>query len=213
MAWNDFWLVFIENVKDTTWLEAVAALLGIASVWYARRENILVYPTGIISVLIYVYICFFARLYADAGINFFYFLMSVYGWYNWTRLNPESEVLTISVNNPRQQWSGIALTAGSYWVIIGLIWIFNREDTVYMQSWVPWVDAFTTSVFLVGMLLMARKKVENWIYWIIGDVISIPMYFVKGLVFTSFQYLVFLILAILGFIEWRRRYLNRMSDQ
>ncbi|HAH59280.1 MAG TPA: hypothetical protein DCL86_14135, partial [Bacteroidales bacterium] len=105
------------------------------------------------------------------------------------------------------------LTAGSYWVIIGLIWIFNREDTVYMQSWVPWVDAFTTSVFLVGMLLMARKKVENWIYWIIGDVISIPMYFVKGLVFTSFQYLVFLILAILGFIEWRRRYLNRMSDQ
>ncbi|HAH59281.1 MAG TPA: nicotinamide mononucleotide transporter, partial [Bacteroidales bacterium] len=108
MAWNDFWLVFIENVKDTTWLEAVAALLGIASVWYARRENILVYPTGIISVLIYVYICFFARLYADAGINFFYFLMSVYGWYNWTRLNPESEVLTISVNNPRQQWSGIA---------------------------------------------------------------------------------------------------------
>lgn len=213
MAWNDFWLVFIENVKDTTWLEAVAALLGIASVWYARRENILVYPTGIISVLIYVYICFFARLYADAGINFFYFLMSVYGWYNWTRLNPESEVLTISVNNPRQQWSGIALTAGSYWVIIGLIWIFNREDTVYMQSWVPWVDAFTTSVFLVGMLLMARKKVENWIYWIIGDVISIPMYFVKSLVFTSFQYLVFLILAILGFIEWRRRYLNRMSDQ
>jgi nicotinamide mononucleotide transporter len=213
MAWNDFWLVFIENVKDTTWLEAVAALLGIASVWYARRENILVYPTGIVSVLIYVYICFFARLYADAGINFFYFLMSVYGWYNWTRLNPESEVLTISVNNPRQQWSGIALTAGSYWVIIGLIWIFNREDTVYMQSWVPWVDAFTTSVFLVGMLLMARKKVENWIYWIIGDVISIPMYFVKGLVFTSFQYLVFLILAILGFIEWRRRYLNRMSDQ
>ena len=213
MAWNDFWLVFIENVKDTTWLEAVAALLGIASVWYARRENILVYPTGIISVLIYVYICFFARLYADAGINFFYFLMSVYGWYNWTRLNPESEVLTISVNNPRQQWSGIALTAGSYWVIIGLIWIFNREDTVYMQSWVPWVDAFTTSVFLVGMLLMARKKVENWIYWIIGDVISIPMYFVKGLVFTSFQYLVFLILAILGFIEWRRRYLSRMSDQ
>lgn len=212
MAWNDFWLVFIENVKDTTWLEAIAALLGIASVWYARRENILVYPTGIVSVLIYVYICYFARLYADAGINFFYFLMSVYGWYNWTRVNPGSELLAITVNNPKQQWSGIALTGVSYWVIIGLIWVFNRNDTVYMQSWVPWVDAFTTSIFLVGMLLMARKKVENWIYWIIGDVISIPMYFVKGLVFTSFQYIVFLILAILGYMEWRRRYLLKMED-
>lgn len=212
MAWNDFWLVFTENVKDTTWLEAIAALLGIASVWYARRENILVYPTGIVSVLIYVYICYFARLYADAGINFFYFLMSVYGWYNWTRVNPGSELLAITVNNPKQQWSGIALTGVSYWVIIGLIWVFNRNDTVYMQSWVPWVDAFTTSIFLVGMLLMARKKVENWIYWIIGDVISIPMYFVKGLVFTSFQYIVFLILAILGYMEWRRRYLLKMED-
>ncbi|MDY0344552.1 MAG: nicotinamide riboside transporter PnuC [Lentimicrobium sp.] len=213
MAWNDFWLVFIENVKDTTWLETVAALLGIASVWYARRENILVYPTGIVSVLIYVYICYFARLYADAGINFFYFLMSVYGWYNWTRVNPENEALPITINTSRQQWSGIALTAVSYWVIIGLIWIFNRNDTVYMQSWVPWLDAFTTSIFLVGMLLMARKKVENWVYWIIGDVISIPMYFVKGLVFTSFQYFIFLILAILGYIEWRRRYLIRMESR
>ncbi|GAB1403254.1 MAG: nicotinamide riboside transporter PnuC [Lentimicrobiaceae bacterium] len=213
MVWSDFWLVFVQNVKDTTWLEAIAAFLGIASVWYARRENILVYPTGIVSVLIYVYICYFARLYADAGINFFYFLMSVYGWYNWSRVNPDNEVLPITVNTPKQQWSGVGLAAVSYWVIIGLIWIFNRDDKVYMESWVPWVDAFTTSIFLVGMLLMARKKVENWIYWIIGDVISIPMYFVKGLVFTSFQYFIFLILAILGFIEWRRRYRLTHPDQ
>jgi nicotinamide mononucleotide transporter len=201
-----FWTTFLSNLMDTSWLEFVAVVLGIGSVWYARRENILVYPTGIISVLIYVYICFNARLYADSGINFFYFIMSVYGWYNWTHKDKNEKVLHISVNNHSQQISGIVITFVSYWIIIGLIWIFNHDDTKYMHSWVPWVDAFTTAIFLVGMLLMDRKKVENWVYWIIGDIVSMPMYFMKGLIFTSFQYLVFLILAILGLIEWRRRW-------
>ncbi len=203
---SDFWNIFLTNLLDTSWLEFIAVVLGIASVWYARRENILVYPTGIVSVIIYVFICFNARLYADAGINFFYFVMSVYGWYNWTRKDKAEEVLHISVNSRKQQWAGIVMTIVSYWMILGLIWLFNHDDIVYMQSWVPWVDSFTTAIFLVGMLLMARKKVENWTYWIIGDVVSLPMYFMKGLVFTSFQYLVFLAIAILGLIEWRRRY-------
>ncbi len=208
----DFWNTFLTNLFDTTWLEFIAVVLGIASVWYARREDILVYPTGIVSVLIYVYICFHARLYADAGINFFYFVMSVYGWYNWTRKDKASEVLHISVNTRIQQFYGMVMVIASYWLILGMIWIFNREDTVYMSSWVPWVDSFTTAIFLVGMLLMARKKVENWIYWIIGNIVSLPMYFMKGLVFTSFQYLVFLIIAILGLIEWRKRYLEQKSS-
>ncbi len=205
----DFWNIFLNNLSDTTWLEALAVVLGIASVWYARRENILVYPTGIVSVLIYVYICFFSRLYADAGINFFYFVMSVYGWYNWTHSTGKDNTLEISANNRRQQIAGIGLTIVSYWAILGLIWIFNFDDKAYMSSYVPWVDSFTTSIFLVGMLLMARKKVENWVYWIIGDVVSIPLYFTKGLVFTSFQYIVFLILAILGYIEWRKRWIEK----
>ena len=204
----DFWDIFTDNLSDTTWMEFVAVILGIASVWYARRENILVYPTGIVSVLIFVFICFNARLYADAGINLFYFGMSVYGWYNWTRPAGNSGQLAISVNSLKQQWTGIGLTVISYWAILGLIWLFNYDDTVYMQSYVPWTDSFTTSVFLVGMLLMARKKVENWTYWIIGDIVSIPLYFIKGLVFTSFQYLIFLIIAVMGLIEWRRRYRN-----
>ncbi|GAP44649.1 nicotinamide mononucleotide transporter PnuC [Lentimicrobium saccharophilum] len=204
----DFWDIFTENLYDTTWVEFVAVILGIASVWYARRENILVYPTGIVSVLIFVFICFNTRLYADAGINLFYFAMSVYGWYNWTRPAGNTGQLVISVNSIKQQWVCIGLTALSYWLILGLIWLFNYDDTVYMQSYVPWVDSFTTSIFLVGMLLMARKKVENWTYWIIGDIVSIPLYFMKGLVFTSFQYLVFLIIAVMGLIEWRRRYRN-----
>ncbi len=206
---SDFWITFLTNLQDTTWFEFVAVVLGIVSVWFARKENILVYPSGIVSVLIYVYICFNARLYADAGINFFYFVTSVYGWYNWTRKINVSEVLHISSNTRLQQFWSIAFTFVSYWLIIGLIWLFNHDDKVYMQSWVPWIDSFTTAIFLVAMVLMARKKIENWIYWIIGNIVSIPMYFMKGLVFTSFQYLVFLVLAILAFMEWR----NRLSLQ
>ncbi len=201
----EFWNTFLSNLMDTSWFEAIAVLLGIASVWYARRENILVYPTGIVSVLIYVFICFNARLYADAGINLFYFGMSVYGWYNWTRGGVNSTELLITKNNKVQQCTSVLYTFTAYWAILGLIWLFNRDDTVYMQSYVPWVDSFTTAVFLIGMLLMAKKKVENWVYWIIGDIVSIPLYFMKGLVFTSFQYTVFLVIAILGYIEWNRR--------
>ncbi len=201
-----FFEIFYQNVRETTLLEIIAVIFGLLSVWYAKKANILVYPTGIISVLIYVYICFFALLYADMGINFFYFVMSVYGWYNWTRKGPKRKVIRISWNTPTQQWVAIAATVVAYFVIFGLIWVFKRDDAAYMNSYIPYVDSFTTSIFLIGMLLMARKKVENWIYWIIGNIVSIPLYFVKGLVFTSFQYSVFLVLAIMGYVEWRRFY-------
>lgn len=203
---TEFWNLLISNLANTTWLEFIAVVLGIASVWYAQRENILVYPTGIVSVLIFVYICFKAMLYADAGINLFYFFTSVYGWYNWTRPMEGNQTLAISVNTKTQQWAGIGLTVASFWAIYGLIWIFKHDDADYMQSYIPWADSFTTAIFLVGMLLMARKKVENWTYWIIGDVVSVPLYFARGLVFASFQYVVFLVIAVMGLIEWRRKY-------
>lgn len=201
-----FFDIFYQNVLDTTWLEIIAVIFGLLSVWYAKKANILVYPTGIISVLIYVYICFYAMLYADMGINFFYFVVSVYGWYNWTRKGPSRKVIRISWNTSLQQWLYVGATVVAYFAIFGLIWIFKSDDTEYMNSYIPYVDSFTTSIFLIGMLLMAQKKVENWIYWIIGDIISIPLYFAKGLVFTSFQYAVFLLIAILGYLEWRKLY-------
>ncbi len=195
---------FMQNVLDTSPLEFIAAALGIASVWYAKKANILVFPTGIVSVLIYVYICFFAKLYADAGINLFYFGMSVYGWYNWTRKDAAAKVIPITWNSKREQITMAGLTVVGFFLILALIWLFKQDDLEYIQSYTPYVDSITTSIFLIGMLLMARKKVENWIYWIIGDIISIPLYFAKGLVFTSFQYAVFLVLAILGYYQWKR---------
>lgn len=193
----EFWNLFLENMYQSTLLEIIAVIFGLLSVWYSMKVNILVYPTGIVSVLIYIYICFFAGLYADMGINAVYFIMSVYGWYNWTRPAAAQVVLPVTFNSRRQQLLGILAAVVSFVII-------SRVLINYTDSTVPYIDAFTTAVFVVGMYFMAMKKVENWLYWIVGDIVSIPLYFYKGLVFTSFQYLVFLILAVLGYFAWRR---------
>ncbi|MDP3445297.1 MAG: nicotinamide riboside transporter PnuC [Ignavibacteria bacterium] len=197
MAAADFFNLFLQNVAQTTLIEIIAVVFGLLSVWYSMKVNILVYPTGIVSVLIYVYICFFAGLYADMGINFVYFVMSIYGWYNWSRSGIDKPKLAVSFSTTKELTIGIVATMIAF---IALSYVlFNFTD-----STVPFIDSFTTAVFIVGMWLMAVKKVENWIYWIIGDIVSVPLYFYKGLVFTSFQYLVFLIIAVVGYYAWRK---------
>lgn len=200
-----FFEIFLQNLLNTSLLEIVAVTFGMASVWFAKKENILVYPTGIVSVLIYVYICFFAKLYADMGINFFYFLMSVYGWYMWTRKDLTRKVLEIT----RSNW-----LENIFNIVAGILMFFILSYVLkkYTDSDVPYLDSLTTAIFIVAMWLMARKKIDNWTAWIAGNIISIPLYFYKGLVFTSFQYIVFLILAILGYIEWDKKLKERARE-
>ena len=206
MLLSTFFELFYENVMETTWLELVAVVFGILSVWFARQANLLVYPTGIISTVIYIYICYIFQLYADMGINVFYTSMSIYGWWVWTRKDDQKRHRPIRWNTKKQQAIGILMIPILYVIIFALIYVFKQDDTAYMESYIPYVDSFTTSIFLIGMWYMARKKIENWIYWIAGNIISIPLYFVKGLVFTSFQFTVFLVLAILGLLEWIKMY-------
>jgi nicotinamide mononucleotide transporter len=187
-----------KNLMDTTWVEIVAVIFGLLSVWYAKKEKILVYPTGIINVLIYIYICYFAGLYADMGINAFYFIMSVYGWYNWSRKIDASHHVPISKATRVQ----LIISFGAFVIFFLLLWFVLAKFT---DSVVPVWDSFTTSIFIVSMWLMALKKIENWIGWIIGDTLVIPLFAYKGLVFTSFQYIVFLALAISGYLEWRKK--------
>lgn len=198
METNSIWELFLQNVYQTTLLEIIAVIFGLLSVWYSKKVNILVFPTGIVSVIIYVYICFIAKLYADMGINFVYFVMSVYGWINWSRKQPDKTTLRITFLSSKQNLYAILATIGWFVLLSFLL-------TNYTDSNVPYVDSFTTAVFIVGMWLMAIKKVENWLYWIVGDIVSVPLYFYKGLVFTSFQYIVFLIIAVLGFLAWRKQ--------
>ncbi len=198
---------FMVNLMDTSWLEFVAVIFGLLSVWFAKQEKILVYPTGIISVLIYIYICFNVKLFADAGINLFYFIMSVYGWYMWTK-KTDKPALKITFNTKRDWLITGGVFIFSLIVIISLLKYFNGDDVEYWSTDVPYIDTFTTSVFIIAMLLMALKKVESWVFWIVGDIISVPLYTYKGLVFTSFQFLVFLILAVMGYIEWKKKIAN-----
>ena len=191
------WIIegFANGIQQMTWLEAIAVLLGVASVYYSMKENILVYPTGIISTLIYVWICLQVGLYADMGINAYYFAMSIYGWYLWSRPTQEGKTLPVTWLNTRGVVESLLLFFGSYALLAFILLRFTDSD-------VPYIDSFTTASAFVGMYLMAKKKVENWIAWIITDLVSVPLYFYKGLILTSFQFLLFTVLAALGLLAW-----------
>ena len=187
------------------WIELTAAIFGVISVWYARKEKILVFPFGIINVAIYIYICFEARLYANAGINMVYLASNIFGWYMWSRTGDDNQKLQIRRNTPRQQvitWSSVLVIYVAVFLL--LRWV-NRDDTAYLASWLPRIDAFNTSFFLVATILMAVKRLENWHFWIIGNIVSIPIYASQGLYFTSGQYAIFLVLAIMGLREWNAK--------
>jgi nicotinamide mononucleotide transporter len=186
---------FTLGLQQMTWLEAVAVVFGIASVFYSMREHIWVYPTGIVSTLIYVWICLQYKLYADMGINAYYFSMSIFGWYVWTHPKEGQKVLPVTWLKPSGWAISIGIFLASYLTLYLVLSRFTDSD-------VPYWDSFTTASAFVGMWLMAKKKVENWIAWIITDLVSVPLYFHKGLILTSFQFLFFTILATLGLIAW-----------
>ncbi|TAE47454.1 MAG: nicotinamide riboside transporter PnuC [Bacteroidetes bacterium] len=177
--------------------EALAVITGLMSVWYARQENILVYPVGLISTGLYVYICLHFGLYGESGINAYYTAVSIYGWWNWARPSA-SAALPISRNTPKEQLLSIVLLVVFSLVLWGVLDRFTDSN-------VPLADGITTAIFCVAMWLMARKKLESWLYWIAGDLLAPPLYFYKGLTLTAFQYVIFLLLAVMGWMEWKKR--------
>ncbi|MGV8945028.1 MAG: nicotinamide riboside transporter PnuC [Lutibacter sp.] len=206
-------------------LELTAAVFGVMSVFYAKKEHILVFPTGIISTAIYVYLLAHWALYGDLIINIYYTLMSVYGWYMWTRIvGDKQQHLPISRTNnfDKLKTFGIFLFTSIFVIVVyrhydvmpnhlnfsesvdyavANLTSGNLED---FRKTTPFLDTFTTGIFFAGMWLMANKKIENWLFWIVGDVVSIPLYFVKGYGFTGIQYAIFLILAFQGYYAWKK---------
>jgi nicotinamide mononucleotide transporter len=180
-------------------LEAIAVFFGLLSVWYAKKENVLVYPTGIISTLLFVYLLFKWGLLGDMLINAYYFMMSIYGWYIWTRKVDDTHFTPITRTTNQEKIITTSILIGSFIFVVLVYNYFDRFNT-----WTAYVDTLTTAIFFAGMWLMARKKIENWIFWIIGDIISVPLYFIKGYTLTSIQYLIFLIIAYYGYIEWKK---------
>lgn len=181
------------------YLEITAVIFGLLSVWYAKKDNILVFPTGIISTSIYVYLLWKWTLLGDMMINGYYFIMSIYGWYLWTRKKEGEDEYPISTLSNKEKSIALIIFITTIAFVVGVYLFFDKFTT-----WSAYVDTLVTGIFFVGMWLMAKRKIENWILWIIGDVISIPLYFFKGYTFTSIQYILFTIIAFYGYLEWKK---------
>lgn len=180
-------------------LEIISVVFSLLSVWYSKRENILVYPTGLIATGIYVYVLLKYSLLGDMLINAYYFIMSILGWYLWTRKVDETYFIPITKTNKKEKnWSVILFVSALVFVFL----IYYATDRY--GTWTAYVDTFTTAIFFVGMWLMAKKKLENWIYWIIGDIITVPLYWYKGLIFSSLLFVVLTIIAIYGYRAWKK---------
>jgi nicotinamide mononucleotide transporter len=186
-------------------LELIGVFFGFLSVWYSKQEDILVYPTGIISTAIFVYILWVYGLLGDMLINAYYFIMSIYGWYYWTQKDSDNHEVSVTKTTKNEHLWSVLIFITMLFVV--MVYIANDK----FNNWTAYIDTITTAIFFVGMWLMAKKKLENWTYWIIGDIISVPLYFYKGLIFTSFQFLLFTIIAIYGYKAWKKSLNNNLQ--
>ena len=191
------WQQLLEGLLATTWLEYIAVFFGIASVVLSRMENIWVYPTGIVNTTIYIYLSVIAGLYAEAGVNFYYTVMSIIGWVLWARKSDGETVLHITRSSRREWLAALAFFAVAWGL---LYWVLRT----YTDSTVPLADGFASATAYTGMWLMARKKLENWYYWLAVDILASVIYVYKGIYFYALLYGVYVILAISGYVEWRK---------
>jgi nicotinamide mononucleotide transporter len=193
---------FFDGMRQTSLLEYIAVFAGIASVWFSKKENILVYPIGLINTIIYIYLSLKGHLFGEASVNFYYTVLSIYGWILWSRKDEKKEhTLHIRFSTSRE-WAYQLLFFGIFYFAIYFALQYLKTD--FAPGAIPWADALASATAYTGMWLMTRKKVESWIWWIITNIASIPLYFVKGYVFTSVYYFV-LLLAVYGLIEWRKK--------
>lgn len=194
---------FLEPYKNTPradiLIEIIVFIFGIASVWYAKKENILVYPTGLVATILTVYLLYKAGYFADMTINAYFTIMSIYGWFNWSRTKNDVSVYQISRTNNRQKIIGLVLFFVTIVVMYGVYKFFDRP--ILEENY---IDMVTSGIFFTGMWFMAIKKIENWTLWIIGDLISIPLYGYRGLGILSLQFLIFTVLAVMAYIEWNK---------
>jgi nicotinamide mononucleotide transporter len=194
---------FIAGMQTTGWLEYIAVFAGIASVWYSKKENILVYPIGLINTIIYIWISVEGHLFGEASVNFYYTVMSIYGWILWTKKDDQKQLVVNITSSTAREWMQQLAFFGAFY--IALFFALTYIKNTFAPGAIPWADAFASATAYTGMWLMARKKVESWIWWILTDFASVPLYFVKGYTFTSVYYIILLVLAFGGLLEWRKK--------
>lgn len=197
----DFFIDAYKNVP--LWhivLEFIAFVFGILSVWYAKKENIWVYPTGLIATVISVYLLFIAGYLGDMMVNAYFSVMSIYGWYNWSKgSTSDQDGLKITRTTTTEKLIGFGLFFVTIFVVFSIYTFYNYEIKT-----ANYIDIFTSGIFFTAMWYMAKKKIENWTLWIIADIIAVPLYAYRGLGMLSAQYLIFTILAIAAYLEWKK---------
>lgn len=203
MSLTEIYQQFVTDINHTKWYEYLAVFAGIASVWYSRKENILVYPTGLINTTIYVYLSFNGGLLGEASVNIYYTVMSIYGWLLWSKKDQQQHHVLQITSSSKKEWLQQLSFFAVFYVAIYFALTYLKRD--FAPGAIPWADAFASATAFTGMWLMTRKKVESWYWWIATNIASIPLYFTKHYVFTSLYYIILLIMAFAGLFEWLRR--------
>ena len=195
---------FIADIGNTRWFEYLAVFSGVISVWYSRKENVLVYPLGLVNTIIYIYISFNGHLLGEATVNFYYTIMSIVGWYMWSKKDISNKAVLHITTSTTKEW----LTHLSFFAILYLLFfvVLTYFKKMFFDGVIPWADAFASATAFTGMWLMVKKKIESWYWWIATNIASIPLYFVKHYVFSSVYYLVLLIMAVFGLLSWLKKY-------
>lgn len=199
---QDIFQQFLEGIKNTSLLEFIAVITGIASVWYSRKENILVFPVGLINTTIYIYLSLKGHLLGEASVNLYYTVMSIYGWILWARKDKKHVPVLHIKNSTKKEWGQQLLFFALFYIVLYAVLTFLKNE---FPGAIPWADAFASATAFTAMWLMARKKIESWYWWIATNIASIPLYFVKQYVFTSVYYFILLIFAFWGLAEWKKR--------
>ena len=201
LSLHEIYQQLLQNIRDTRWPEWVSTIAQIASVWYAKKNNVLVYPTGIVGVLLASYVYFFMvspPLYADGWLNIYYFGMSLYGWYNWVQKKDATHYsYPISWCNKKELWIGIAFFL-AFWVIIFLVLRYNTDSNT------PILDSLVSSSAVTAMLWMARRKIENWLAWMFSNTVAIPLNYYKELRLFTLMYVLFLVMGWLAYTAWKK---------
>ena len=193
----------------TFYLEIIAVFTGIISVWFAKKENILLYPIGTVSVLIWIYLCWIGEIYSQAVINLFFLIMNIYGWYNWSRKD-NSEINKVQIKFSSLKENLLVITVAALLTLLIYSALSNVEILNFNWKFVL-MESFITSLNFIGMWLMAWKRVENWVLWIIGDIFCIPLFVFKEYYLSVAQFSIFIIIAFMGYFEWRKKALKNQK--
>ena len=203
MSFEQGWQLFVEGLTNATWYETVAVIAGIVSVWLGKKENVLVFPIGLINTITFIYISAKAHLYGEASLNLYYTLVSIYGWMLWTRTNKQHQKILHITRSTAREWTFHLLLFAMFYLVVYAALVYLKKD--FAPGAIPWADAFASATAYTAMWLMAKKKLESWLWWIATNIASIPLFFVKGYMVTMVQFVFLLVLAFMGYASWRRK--------